>query len=455
MNSEFEIFISFKATDNGIVTRDAQVASELYHTLTQRGFRVFFSSETLLKGKSGDFSKEIDSALDDARLLIVVSSNTEYITSRWVEYEWKTFNADILSNLKSRGEIITFTDDLDPRELPRVLRYVQNYNYSDKEKLLTFVHNFFDRVPLPERIKKQESTFEVAPKAVLSSADHNVFNSAGIGELEIFRLRERRNYAIDMQAINYVKSQMNRKKYNVLVLGCAYGFVAETRFGLDDDIENVICIDKNEEVLEKAREIYKDYPHMKFYRVEIQSDTYVSTICGIMAELGISEIDIVFAADIFRYLNNAQTPLRNTRKLLRNGGFLLCKGCDDSKKMAYPDKENLLQSVLDSCSSLHGMPNYYIGKELPLMIQNAGFEIRGIKIDLLTTLNMSFEEKEKFFLGTFVRRKNIANHILVRDPSTKAEVDRLIGYIDSFEEIFYNTSFWYSESNLLFIAQKN
>ena len=154
MNSEFEIFISFKATDNGIVTRDAQVASELYHTLTQRGFRVFFSSETLLKGKSGDFSKEIDSALDDARLLIVVSSNTEYITSRWVEYEWKTFNADILSNLKSRGEIITFTDDLDPRELPRVLRYVQNYNYSDKEKLLTFVHNFFDRVPLPERIKK-------------------------------------------------------------------------------------------------------------------------------------------------------------------------------------------------------------------------------------------------------------------------------------------------------------
>jgi SAM-dependent methyltransferase len=455
MNSEFEIFISFKATDNGIVTRDAQVASELYHTLTQRGFRVFFSSETLLKGKSGDFSKEIDSALDDARLLIVVSSNTEYITSRWVEYEWKTFNADILSNLKSRGEIITFTDDLDPRELPRVLRYVQNYNYSDKEKLLTFVHNFFDRVPLPERIKKQESTVEVAPKAVLSSSDHNVFNSAGIGELEIFRLRERRNYAIDMQAINYVKSQMNRKKYNVLVLGCAYGFVAETRFGLDDDIENVICIDKNEEVLEKAREIYKNYPHMKFYRVEIQSDTYVSTICGIMAELGISEIDIVFAADIFRYLNNAQTPLRNTRKLLRNGGFLLCKGCDDSKKMAYPDKDNLLQSVLDSCSSLHGMPNYYIGKELPLMILNAGFEIRGIKIDLLTTLSMSFEEKEKFFLGTVVRRKNIANHILIRDPSTKAEVDRLIGYIDSFEEIFYNTSFWYSESNLLFIAQKN
>ncbi len=455
MKQKFDIFISFKATDNGELTRDSQVAAELYRTLTNRGFRVFFSSETLLEGKSSDFSSEIDSALDEARLLIVVSTQVDYINSGWIKHEWNTFNADILSDIKKNAQIITFTDGIAIKEMPRVLRYVQNYNFSEEDNMLTFINGFFDYQPVVEKIASDSSdTVKVVPRRI-SAEEHNVYNSAGNGELEIFRLRERRNYKIDMQAIQYVKAQMNRKKYNVLVLGCAYGFVAESRFGLDDDIETVICIDKNEEVIKKAKELYKDYPHMKFYAVEIQNSTYVDNLRKILEENCIDAIDIVYCADVFRYFSNAQTSIRNTRRFIRSGGFLISKGGDDSKKMAYPDEDRLLDELIGCCRRLNGMPNYDIGKELPLFIQNAGFIIRDIKIDLMSTINMSFEEKEKLFIGTFVRRRNIAKQILARDPMAKAEVDRLIKAIDRFEEIFYNANFWYSESNLLFVAEKS
>lgn len=100
------------------------------------------------------------------------------------------------------------------------------------------------------------------------------------------------------------------------------------------------------------------------------------------------------------------------------------------------------------------MPNYYIGRELPLIIRNSGFKVCDIKIDLLTTVKMTFEEKEEFFIGTFGSRKNIAKQILEIEDSSKETVESFIKSIDKFEEIFYDLNFWYRESNLVFIAKK-
>lgn len=455
MYNSFQIFISFKATEKGVITDDVAKATELYNSLTELGLKVFFSPETLPNGRSGDFQKEIDSALDEAKLLIVVGTKIEYINSRWVEYEWKTFNSDILSNVKGEAQIITYTSNIDTKNLPRILRYVQNFNFKDKESLLTFASNFINgekQIELP--INKQHQTNNTPKKKKSKILDHTMYNSASKGEFEILRLRGRRSYQLDISAIDYVKTQMNKEKYNVLVLGCAYGFVAETRFGLDDSIENVICVDKNEDVLNKARELYSNYPHMKFYNIDIQGEEYVNDINKITNDLGIEGIDIVFVSDVFRYLNKVQTTVRNTRKILNNGGYLIIRDCDDSNKIAYPDKKNILKEIVNSSLSIQGMPNYYIGRELPLIIRNSGFKVCDIKIDLLTTVKMTFEEKEEFFIGTFGSRKNIAKQILEIEDSSKETVESFIKSIDKFEEIFYDLNFWYRESNLVFIAKK-
>ncbi len=455
MNSKFDIFISFKATEKGQITRDVAVATDLYNSLKAEGYNVFFSSETMSRGRSGDFSKEIDSALDSAKLLIVVSSKLSYINSRWVEYEWKTFHADILSNIKGDAQIITFTEGINTRELPRILRYVQNYAYTDKDSLMSFINGYMN-------MEDNSGFYFESPRSSNESAvtgdlgtNHNLYNSAGRGEFEILRVRARQSYAMDRQAIDYVKSQQGKEKYNVLVLGCAYGFVAETRFGLDDDIENVICIDKNDAVLEKAREVYGNYPHMKFYSIDLQTDQYVPGIKAIMEELGIDGFDIIFTSDLFRYLNNPMITIRNTRKLLKRNGMLIVRDCNDANKLAYPDEEGLLKSIVDYSEKAHGMPNFFIGRELPLLIQNGGFTICDIRLDLYNTVNLSYEEKEDFFLSTFGSRKSIAKQIIESGNAPKSDLNKLVEHIDEFENIFFGSNFWYSESNLIFIAKKS
>ena len=452
MTPKYDIFISFKATEKGEVTSDVAVATELYHALTGLGFRVFFSSETVTKGGSSDFSRAIDNALDSARLLIVVASKNAYITSRWVEYEWKTFNADILSNIKSDAQIITYTDGVETVKLPRILRYVQNFGFGEKEKLLTFVKSFFSREEggLPE-----PAGFVPESGSGLSADEHNLYNSAGKGEFEILRLRAGRSYAMDIRAIDTVKSRSRRGKYNVLVLGCAYGFVAETRFGLDDDMDHVICVDKNPEVLRTAKELYKQYSHMHFCQADVQSEEFVPTMKEIFASLGIEGVDLIFTSDLLRYLNVPQLTVRRCRKLLGPGGMLVIRDSDDSQKLACPDPEGLLKKITDNSYKAPGMPNYHIGRELPQLIRNGGFEICEILIDIHSTANLKYEEKEAFFLSTFGSRKNIALQVMERETVPRPDLKQIVECVDKLEEIYFNSDFWYSESNMVFIAAKN
>jgi len=369
MNMNTDIFISYKATDGGVPTQDAAMAETLYRALIAKGYRVFFSKESIPNGGSADFHREIDAALDEAKLLILVASRVEYANSRWVEYEWKSFNSDILSNLKSDGQLITFTDGVDTRELPRVLRYAQNFSLSGLSSLLTFVDSVFH----PKSEAHSYVLSEVA-QACDQTRDFTFYNSAWKGEYDILKIRSLRGYAMDIKAIEACKAHIKKEHYTVLVVGCAYGHVAQTRFGLDDEIETVICIDNNREVLERAKELYSNYPHMKFYEVDVEREDYLCKMNEIFSELDISGVDMIFSTELLRYLNNPGAFIRNSRKLLNKSGLFLIREGDDENKMAYPDPDNLLQRVISHSKAIQGMPNYNIGRELPLCLVIMDFQ---------------------------------------------------------------------------------
>ena len=90
-----EVFISYKCSDeNGNKTPDYQMGSDLYNALSDLGYNVFFSSDTLEKLGSSRYKMDIDSALDTAKVMVVVLSRPEYASSHWVQYEWDSFYND-------------------------------------------------------------------------------------------------------------------------------------------------------------------------------------------------------------------------------------------------------------------------------------------------------------------------------------------------------------------------
>src|SRR6476469_3894329 len=97
----YDVFISYKHTGDDLhLSRDYQLANEVYSFLASRGVGTFFSSQTLEASGVAEYKKTIDDALEASTALVVVGTSSTNITSEWVRYEWDGFLTDIISGFK-------------------------------------------------------------------------------------------------------------------------------------------------------------------------------------------------------------------------------------------------------------------------------------------------------------------------------------------------------------------
>ncbi len=123
----YQVFISFKNQWENKPTRDSAIAAQLYAELKKYDVEVFFSNEEILRKGRPDYGRLIDSALESARVLLLVGTRGEFVKARWVEYEWDLFNTEICSGRKD-GKIITVLEGMDIGELPIGMRRWQSYD---------------------------------------------------------------------------------------------------------------------------------------------------------------------------------------------------------------------------------------------------------------------------------------------------------------------------------------
>ncbi len=114
----FDVFICYKETDaNGRRTPDSVLANDLYHQLTQEGFKVFFARITLEDKLGTAYEPYIFAALNSAKVMVVIGTRPEYFNAVWVKNEWSRY----LSLVKASGGkkvLIPAYRDMDPYDLP-------------------------------------------------------------------------------------------------------------------------------------------------------------------------------------------------------------------------------------------------------------------------------------------------------------------------------------------------
>ena len=120
--NQYDVFISFKNTDDdGKPTRDSQIAGELRDELTRRGLRVFFSNESLRQLGAADFGREIDEALEDADVLVLIGTLEKHLKGEWVRHEYETFQQLIRNRRKPNGRLFVYSEGLPLDKLPVAL----------------------------------------------------------------------------------------------------------------------------------------------------------------------------------------------------------------------------------------------------------------------------------------------------------------------------------------------
>lgn len=152
---KYDVFISCKS-------EDYKYAKQVYDFLVESNLTVFLCDAELQKSHKTMYGRVIEDAIDGTEHMIVFASKTEYVTSSYVEEEWRLFLEEKRSGRKS-GNILTILKGVKIDSLPIGLRHRQSLSYSDfKNELLYYVKSDYQGVPeknIDRNLVQQQKTF--------------------------------------------------------------------------------------------------------------------------------------------------------------------------------------------------------------------------------------------------------------------------------------------------------
>ena len=162
----FDVFICYKETDkNGRRTPDSVLANDLYHQLTQEGFKVFFARITLEDKLGSAYEPYIFAALNSAKVMVVLGTKPEYFNAVWVKNEWSRYLALIKNGAKKM--LIPAYKDMDPYDLPDEFSHLQAQDMSK----LGFMQDLIRGIKKIAQMDAPKQT--VVKETVVSSANTN------------------------------------------------------------------------------------------------------------------------------------------------------------------------------------------------------------------------------------------------------------------------------------------
>lgn len=125
----FDVFICYKETDeDGRRSRDSVIANELYHELTEEGFKVFYSRITLEDKLGTEYEPYIFAALNSSKVMVVLGTKPEHFNAVWVKNEWSRYLLLIKGGAKKI--LIPAYRDMDPYDLPEEFSHLQAQDMS-------------------------------------------------------------------------------------------------------------------------------------------------------------------------------------------------------------------------------------------------------------------------------------------------------------------------------------
>ncbi len=163
----YDIFICYKQNeeDGTTPTEESKWARDLYYKLTGYGYKVFYAEESLAD-KAGAYEVNIFSALNSAKVMLILGTSLEHINAVWVKNEWSRFVNLVKDNpIKSFKTILG--SNVAPETLPTTLRAEQAIRHDDMDwwdKVRSYLKTAFENVENTDNSITKVNVSDVAKK---------------------------------------------------------------------------------------------------------------------------------------------------------------------------------------------------------------------------------------------------------------------------------------------------
>ena len=448
-----EVFISFKNSDEGQLTKDSEIARSLYDELASRKICTFCSNANLLSLGQSVYKKSIDEALESTKVLIVVSTKIEYLNSEWVKYEWESFHHDILSGMKKHAQIVPYLANFTREQTPRSLRDFQTFNVNahSVKDVADFVQNILSHISVEQKKVgdfSESERFNMRSQISTSKVRQSLYTSDSGREYERLKIQAKNTHECDMMVIDEVVKELNRPLW-ILDIGCAYNYVGNMRFSKIPNAK-VLGVDINEKCLEFAAK-NSDGEKFFFRKLDLEDFMMEDTLREYMDELGIEQFDIAFGALVVHHLKKPVTVLKKLRKFIAHDGYMILRGSDDGSVLAFNDN-GLVKKIVDKCMNTVGFSDRQNGRKLYHQLESAGYQDIKVKTWLKDSSNQDIDGRDELFFERFSYRINYFNKIMKADPHNEQKRSDFLFMryaLEELEETFANHDFWYCEHDFI------
>lgn len=458
-NMQADVFISFKNSDfSGNSTTDSVIAKQLYEELTSRGISAFYSNTTLLSLGQSVYKKSIDEALEQTSVLVVVSTDVNFLQTEWVKYEWESFHQDILSGMKKHAQIVPYFANFPREKIPRSLRDFQTFDVQEHTvaEVADFVQNILKNIQ-NEQKKHQDISMQdkmgIKSKVSSSKVRQSLYSSDSDKEYDRLKIQCKNTHTCDMAVLEQVLQDIPRRPIWILDLGCAYNYVGNMRFGKMDNVR-VLGVDISDKCLKFAKE-NSDPEKFVFEKVDLEDVMMEENLQAVMDKYGIEKFDVMFGALLTLHLKKPVIVLKKLRKFLADDGYMVLRGSDDGSVLALNDN-GLVGKIIEKCSTTVGFSDRQNGRKLYHQLEAAGYKNIQVRTFLKDLSGKDIDERDEIFFERFSYRVNNFRKIMSADPMNEAKRNDyfFMKYaLEELEEMFTNHDFWYCEHDFLAYAK--
>lgn len=458
-NLQYDVFISFKNSDfSGNQTKDSFIAKQLFEELTTRKISTFYSNSSLLTLGQSVYKKSIDEALEHTKVLVVVSTDVNYLHTEWVKYEWESFHQDILNGMKKNSQIVPYFANFLREQIPRSLRDFQTFDVNQHtiSHVADFIENILKNIN-NEIIKTNDipsvDTTSIKNKISTTKIRQSLYSSDADKEFERLKIQSKNTQHCDMTVLNKVLKDFNNRPIWILDLGCAYNYVGNLRFS---KIENakILGIDISDNCLKYAKE-HSDLNKFVFEKLDLEDVMFEENLQAIMDKYNIEKFDIMFGALLTLHLKKPVIVLKKLRKFLADDGYIILRGSDDGSVLSLNDN-GLVGKILDKCAKTVGFSDRQNGRKLYYQLEAAGYKNIKVETFLKDISGKDIDERDEIFFERFSYRVNNFRKIMNADPMNEEKRNDyyFMKYaLEELEEMFTSHDFWYCEHDFIAYAK--
>ena len=258
----YDIFICYKETDNnGQRTKDSVFAQDIYNQLVQANYNVFFSRITLEDKLGTEYEPYIFSALNSAKIMLVIGTTKENFEAVWVKNEWSRF-LELLTNDRNKV-IIPCYRDMNAYDLPEELSLFQAQDMNKIGFMQDLIYGISKIIKQkPKEIKKnteeQNYGYEFEKEKLIQALKEEIINQQKIEEDNKPRkIIIRRNSGIGFacKMICYINDEeicklSQNESFEIKLKKGTYNF--KCRLTLGNPMSNTYEIDSNSNYIAKV-----------------------------------------------------------------------------------------------------------------------------------------------------------------------------------------------------------